>query len=393
MKDPFQFLADNADVYLPPASLPDEKSAWASDARERFFRITDRRHMVFGLTAQIDRLSRAVDVMGKWAAVVDFFVGMGLAPPTNTVLLTGPPGTGKTAAVNAVVRERGVPMIKLSCTKVVSSLLGSTGNNVRDAIDAAVKFSEKAGGAILFFDEFEALAASRVDSERSDVMETARVVTTILTALDSVREARANLAIIAATNISNRLDPAVVRRFVERLSFHDLPAPHKERLLYSLFVTAKAAKLVAGDFEVPAGLLEPKKFTADDLYKGVLDGLMTSAYEVVMRGTCEMLLWKDIIGKIVRRGGTYREIEPAGEPPSETEEPVSFEAVEETATAVFRLRVLNSERARVKKELSDAATTRGRKTALLAEDAELIKHTRRLRKLVGEPEDPEGGYF
>jgi cell division protease FtsH len=137
------------------------------------------------------------------------------------VILHGPPGTGKTLLAKAVAGESGVPFFALSGSDFVDTFVGVGASRVRDLFATARK-SEK--GAIIFFDEIDAIGRQRgagmsgADSEREGTLNQ------LLVELDGFG-ARDKVVVIAATNRLDMLDPALLRpgRFDRRVQV-GLPA-------------------------------------------------------------------------------------------------------------------------------------------------------------------------
>lgn len=129
--------------------------------------------------------------------------------PTKSILLTGPPGVGKTMAAKWIANAVGKPLLVLDLTAVMSSFLGKTGNNLRQVLDYA-----KGLDCVLLLDELDAIAKRRDDN--SEVGELKRLVTVLLQEIDDWPYGS---LLLAATNHSDLLDPAVWRRFEVVLPF------------------------------------------------------------------------------------------------------------------------------------------------------------------------------
>ena len=136
--------------------------------------------------------------------------------PGGGILMYGPPGTGKTMVAKAIAHEVNAKFFSLKCSELTSKYFGGTEQNIGKLFDTARR--EK--NAVIFFDEFEALAIGR-DKNNSTVMR--RVVSELLTQLQGVNDNNnkdgACLLVLAATNIPWMIDSAFLRpgRFDERI--------------------------------------------------------------------------------------------------------------------------------------------------------------------------------
>ncbi len=144
------------------------------------------------------------------------FARMGIDPPRG-ILLHGPPGTGKTFVVKALAHEAGAAFFSVKGAELLDKFVGESERGVRDVFSRA----RAASPAIVFFDEFDALAPVR---GRSTNTVTDSVVAALLTEIDGVAD-RGRVAVIAATNRKDLIDPALLRagRFETHLLL-DLPA-------------------------------------------------------------------------------------------------------------------------------------------------------------------------
>lgn len=157
--------------------------------------------------------------------------------PAKAILFTGPPGVGKTLAARMIARELKLPLLVLDLASVISSYLGRTGNNIKQSFE----FSKRIP-CVFFLDELDAVAKRRNDE--GDVGELKRLVTVLLQELDLWGPK--NL-LLAATNHSSLLDPAIWRRFDMTIDF---PLPSAGEL-------AKLAQLLSPkDDPIPTGWMK-----------------------------------------------------------------------------------------------------------------------------------------
>jgi len=123
--------------------------------------------------------------------------------PTRTLLIYGPPGSGKTMTAHYVASRLALPLVTARIDGLISSFLGKTARNIAHLFDFANRYA-----CVLLLDEFDAIAKLRNDPH--EVGEIKRVVNTLLQNLDLRRECGVTVAI---TNHDGLLDPAVWRRF------------------------------------------------------------------------------------------------------------------------------------------------------------------------------------
>jgi AAA+ superfamily predicted ATPase len=165
--------------------------------------------------------------------------------PGFSVLLAGPPGTGKTQLAGEVAERLGRPLATRRASDLLSKWVGETEANIAAAFREAA-----AEGSVLFFDEADSLLFDRQTAKASwEVTQ----VNELLTWLD-----RHPLPVFAATNDQARLDPAALRRFTFKLALQPLSKAAAARAFERFFGCtapaglARLSALTPGDFAVVA---------------------------------------------------------------------------------------------------------------------------------------------
>ena len=137
--------------------------------------------------------------------------------PRHRILLSGPPGNGKTSFAESVAESLGLRFLVVRYDALIGSYLGETNARLRKLFDYV-----RTQPCVLFFDEFDAIGKERGDTHETG--EIKRVVSFLLMQLDQLPS---YVVVIVATNHAELLDRAVWRRFQSRLSF---PAPTQDQL-------------------------------------------------------------------------------------------------------------------------------------------------------------------
>lgn len=148
------------------------------------------------------------------------FEQAGTRPPKG-ILLSGPPGCGKTLLAKAIANESKVNFISVKGPALLSKYVGESELGVREVFRKA----RQASPCIVFFDEIDALVPARGGgSSESHVAE--RVLSQFLAEMDGIEELKGVL-ILAATNRLDMLDPAILRpgRFDEVI---EIPMPDEQ---------------------------------------------------------------------------------------------------------------------------------------------------------------------
>ena len=134
--------------------------------------------------------------------------------PRRKLLLSGPPGTGKTFSAAAIAGELRFPLFSVMLHGVITKFMGETAQKLKMVFDTV-----KTTRGVYLFDELDALAAAR--GIENDVGEARRVINSFLQFLD---EDPGPSIIVATTNLPGILDRAILRRFELELKY-EMPDP------------------------------------------------------------------------------------------------------------------------------------------------------------------------
>jgi hypothetical protein len=176
-----------------------------------------QRQLLGAIAAQVRQRSRVYE---EWGFGETGLRGLGIA-----ALFAGPSGTGKTMAAEVLARELRLDLCCIDLSQVVSKYIGETEKNLRRVFDAA-----EGGGAILLFDEADALFGKRSEVRDSHDRYANIEVSYLLQRMEAYR----GLAILT-TNLKSALDQAFLRRLRFVVSFPFPDAAQREGIWRRVF--------------------------------------------------------------------------------------------------------------------------------------------------------------
>lgn len=179
-------------------------------------RATDNIKVRFSDVAGADEEKAELEEVVEFLKNPQKFTNLGARIPKG-VLLVGPPGTGKTLLAKAVAGESNVPFLSISGSDFVEMFVGVGASRVRDLFDQA----KKSRPCIIFIDEIDAVGRQRGTGLGGGNDEREQTLNQLLVEMDGF-EANEGIIVLAATNRSDVLDPALLRpgRFDRQIYVH-----------------------------------------------------------------------------------------------------------------------------------------------------------------------------
>ncbi|MEO7217637.1 MAG: ATP-binding protein [Gemmatimonadaceae bacterium] len=269
-------------------------------------------------------------IFRQWGLGERHATGLGLA-----FNFAGPPGTGKTICAEAIAQALGRRLLVVRYAEMESMWAGETPKNV-----AAVFRVADEQGAVLFFDEADAIAARRSSSSSMQPMQ--RESNTIVNVL--LRELEAfNGVVIFATNLAANFDPAFERRIrthvlfvrpgaaereqIWRVQIH----PDKTPLAADVDFHALAELFDASGGEIKNAVLKAAAMAASDPATSSPRAIHQAHFEAAMR---EVLLAKSVMRQSLFDG------EPSAEDSSEKRVMAAFESAQERWAGAMRVTLI-----------------------------------------------------
>jgi len=186
-------------------------------------------------------------------------------PTPKGLLLLGVQGCGKSLAAKAVSGSWGFPLLRLDLSRIFGSLMGSSEDNMRRALEMA----ESVSPCVLWVDEIEKTFAGTESSGRSDAGTTARVFGSFLTWL---QDTSANVFCVATANSISLLPPELLRkgRFDE-IFFVDLPLPEERKSIAAIHLIKR--KRDPAKFDLERICFQSEGFSGAEIEQTILSAM------------------------------------------------------------------------------------------------------------------------
>jgi AAA+ superfamily predicted ATPase len=219
---------------------------------------------VGGLTVLKDWLNK------RAVAFTDEARAFGLPAPKG-ILLLGVQGCGKSLCAKAVSRLWQLPLLRFDMGRMFGSLVGSSEENVRQAIAVA----ESVAPAVLWVDEIDKAFAGSQSSGSTDGGTTARVFGTFLTWLS---EKNAPVFVVTTANDVSQLPPELLRKGrLDEIFYVDLPSEEERMEIFRIHLAKRSRD--PKNFDLPRLVEASKDFSGAEIEEAIISALYDAFYE------------------------------------------------------------------------------------------------------------------
>lgn len=183
----------------------------------------------------------------------------------TSILLSGPPGTGKTMTANAIAGELGIPLYHVNLSNLVDKYIGETEKN----LERVFSFAEKTN-VVLFFDEADSIFGRRGEVKDAQDKYSNNEVSYLLQRIEAYSG-----IVVMATNIKGNIDPAFMRRIRYVIHF-DMPDDDVRRQIWESLITDKVPH---EEIDVEYLTIQFKEFTGSIIKTVFLNACSKAAFQ------------------------------------------------------------------------------------------------------------------